>query len=81
MTVTAASIKWGYFIKIWVGYLQIQGEINLVRINNNNEHELYQLHRYRTLVLAHTSTLGQLLLISSFTEVTFYHVLSAHELT
>ena len=63
MTVTEASTKWGYFIKIWVGYFKIQGEINLVRINNTpryNEHGLYQIHRYRTLVSDHKSTLSQL---------------------
>ena len=58
-------------------FYKIQGEINLVRINktvepryNEHEHELYQIHRYRTLVSDHKSTLCQLfcslaLLISS----------------
>ena len=55
MTITEVSTKLGYFIKIWVGYIKIQGEINLVRINNtlehrNNEHGLYHIHRYRTLL-------------------------------
>ena len=65
MTLTEASVKWGYFIKIWVGYFKIQAELNLVRINNTvepryNEHGLYQIHRYRTLVSDHKSTLCQL---------------------
>ena len=57
------SIKRGYFIKIWGGYFKIQGEIlNSVRINNTaepryNEHGLYQIRRYRTLVSDHKSTL------------------------
>ena len=59
MTVTEASIKWGYFIKIWVGYFKIQGEINLVNTvePGYNERGLYQIHCYRTLVSDHKSTL------------------------
>ena len=64
MTVTDASIKLGYFLKIWVGYFKIQREINLIRINNNTVEPRYNehVHRYRTLVSAPKSTLCQLLL-------------------
>ena len=53
------------FIKLWVGHFKIQGEINLDRINNTvepwyNKHGLYLIHRYRTLVSDHKSTLCQL---------------------
>ena len=68
MTVT---FELGYFIKIWVCYFKILGEINLVRTNNTvepryNEHGLYQIHRYRTINQLFVTAACFALSISSF---------------
>ena len=84
MTVTKASFRWGYFIKIWVGYFKIQVEINLVRINQLNldttnasytkfiDIELWFRPLNQLFVNSYFSACFALL-ISSFTEATFYH--------